>query len=74
MAGVVRSSNTKNHHRRLTLAFLAFLSSQIAHATARKLSDVKGISEAKVAKLKDLVKTMVPLDFKTAADALEDRK
>ena len=25
-------------------------------------------------KLKDLVKTMVPMDFKTAADALEDRK
>ena len=47
---------------------------QIAHATVRKLSDVKGISEAKVTKLKDLVKTMVPMDFKTAADALEDRK
>jgi DNA repair protein RAD51 len=47
---------------------------QIAHATARKLSDVKGISEAKVLKLKELVKSMVPMDFKTAADALEDRK
>ena len=46
----------------------------IAHATSRRLSDVKGISEAKVTKLKDLVRSLVPLDFKTAADALEDRK
>jgi len=47
---------------------------KIAHATVRKLSDVKGISEAKVMKLKDMVKNLVPMDFKTAADALEDRK
>jgi DNA repair protein RAD51 len=40
----------------------------------RKLSDVKGISEAKVLKIKDIVKSMVPMDFKTAADHLEDRK
>lgn len=46
----------------------------IAHATVRKLSDVKGISEAKVTKLKEIVKAMVPMDFRTAADALEDRK
>eukprot|EP00565_Helicotheca_tamesis_P003434 CAMPEP_0185733364 /NCGR_PEP_ID=MMETSP1171-20130828/19265_1 /TAXON_ID=374046 /ORGANISM="Helicotheca tamensis, Strain CCMP826" /LENGTH=346 /DNA_ID=CAMNT_0028403077 /DNA_START=16 /DNA_END=1056 /DNA_ORIENTATION=- len=46
----------------------------VAHATVRKLSEVKGISEAKVMKLKDIVKTLVPMDFKTAADALEDRK
>ena len=46
----------------------------MAHATARKLSEVKGISEAKVQKLKDVVKSMVPMDFKTAADALDDRK
>lgn len=46
----------------------------VAHATARKLSDVKGISEAKVTKLKEIVKTMVSMDFRTAADALEDRK
>lgn len=46
----------------------------VAHATTRKLSDVKGISEAKVSKLKDIVKGLVPMDFKTAADALEDRK
>jgi hypothetical protein len=38
------------------------------------LSDVKGISEAKVLKLKEIVNVMVPMDFKTAADALEDRK
>jgi DNA repair protein RAD51 len=47
---------------------------QIAHATTRKLCEVKGISEAKVLKLKEIVKSMVPMDFKTAADALEDRK
>jgi predicted RecB family nuclease len=46
----------------------------IAHSTIRKLTDVKGISEAKVQKLKELVKSMVPMDFKTAADALQDRK
>jgi DNA repair protein RAD51 len=40
----------------------------------RKLSEVKGISEAKVLKLKEAVKNLVPMDFKTAADALEDRK
>jgi len=38
------------------------------------ISEVKGISEAKVLKLKELAKGLVPLDFKTAADALEDRK
>lgn len=48
--------------------------SKIAHSTIRKLSDVKGISEAKVLKLKEIVKSMVPMDFKTASDALEDRK
>lgn len=46
----------------------------VAHSTVRKLSEVRGLSEAKVLKLKEIVKTMVPLDFKTAADALEDRK
>ena len=33
----------------------------VAHATTRRLSDVKGISEAKVAKLKDIVKSLVPM-------------
>ena len=47
---------------------------QVAHATVRKLSEVKGISENKVLKIKEIVKAMVPMDFKTAADALEDRK
>mmetsp|Transcript_8108 Transcript_8108/g.17472 ORF Transcript_8108/g.17472 Transcript_8108/m.17472 type:complete len:346 (+) Transcript_8108:72-1109(+) len=46
----------------------------IAHATSRRLSDVKGISEAKVLKLKEIVKQMVSMEFKTAADALEDRQ
>lgn len=35
---------------------------------------MRGISEAKVTKLKDIVKQIVPMEFKTAADALEDRK
>jgi DNA repair protein RAD51 len=47
---------------------------QIAHATTRRLSDVKGISEAKVLKLKEIVKQLVSMEFKTAADALEDRQ
>lgn len=51
-----------------------FTIESIAHATSRKLSEVKGISEAKVMKLKEAVRSLVPLDFKTAADALEDRK
>jgi DNA repair protein RAD51 len=46
----------------------------IAHATIRKLSEVKGLSEAKVTKLKEISKGIVPMEFKTAADALEDRK
>ena len=46
----------------------------VAHATVRKLSDVKGISEAKVLKIKELVKSMVPMEFKTAADHLQDRE
>ncbi len=46
----------------------------VAHSTVRKLSEVRGLSEAKVIKLKDIVKQLVPMEFKTAADALEDRK
>jgi DNA repair protein RAD51 len=46
----------------------------IAHATSRKLAEVKGISEAKVNKLKDIAKGLVPMEFKTAFDAMEDRK
>ena len=51
-----------------------FTVESIAHATSRKLADVKGISEAKVTKLKEIAKQLVPMEFKTAADALEDRK
>jgi DNA repair protein RAD51 len=57
-----------------TLTSLLSSIPQVAHATIRKLSEVKGISEAKVQKIKDIVKAMVPMSFKTAADALEDRK
>ena len=46
----------------------------MAHATIRKLCDIKGISEAKVQKLKQIANGLVPMDFKTAADALEDRR
>lgn len=51
-----------------------FTVESIAHATSRKLAEVKGMSEAKVGKLKDIAKQLVPMQFKTAADALEDRK
>lgn len=51
-----------------------FTVESIAHATSRKLAVVKGISEAKVNKLKDIAKGLVPMEFKTAYDALEDRK
>jgi RecA/RadA recombinase len=68
------SSAVASRHSSPSLLFIIIIMFQIAHATARKLSDVKGISEAKVLKLKELVKSMVPMDFKTAADALEDRK
>ena len=46
----------------------------IAHAMVRKLSEVKGISENKVAKLKTIARSLVPMDFKTATDCLQDRK
>ena len=46
----------------------------MAHATVRRLSDVKGISEAKIIKLKGIVKQMVAMEFQTATDALEARK
>lgn len=46
----------------------------LAHTTTRKLGEVKGISEAKVNKLKGIVSTLVSMDFKTAADVFEDRK
>lgn len=46
----------------------------IAHATVRKLTDVRGLSEAKVQKLKGIARIVVPMDFKTAADALADRQ
>lgn len=51
-----------------------FTVESIAHSTVRKLTDVKGLSENKVIKIKNIVKELVPMDFKTASDALEDRK
>jgi len=51
-----------------------FTVESVAHATVRRLSEVKGMSEQKIIKLKDMAKSLVPMDFKTAADALEDRK
>ena len=45
-----------------------------AHATIRNLSKMRGLLEPKVLKLKDLVKQLVPMEFKTAVNALEDQK
>lgn len=38
---------------------------QIAHATVRKLCDIKGISEQKAQKLKDIAYKLVPMGFVT---------
>jgi len=48
----------------------------IAHASMRKLVEVKGISEQKAQKLKDLIKTnqLVSIGFQTATDRLESMK
>ena len=48
----------------------------VAHSTLRKLQDVKGISEQKASKLKELIKTnnLVPLGFQTATTRLESLK
>jgi hypothetical protein len=49
---------------------------QIAHATLRKLVEVKGISEQKAQKLKDIIKAqqLVSLGFQTASSRLESMK
>ena len=46
---------------------------QIAHSTLRKLTDVKGISDQKAAKLKEIIKAnnLVCLGFQTASSRLE---
>lgn len=48
----------------------------VAHATMRKLLEVKGLSEPKVAKLKELIKAqnLVVLGFQTASNRLECMK
>ena len=48
----------------------------VAHATLRKLQEVKGISEQKAIKLKELIKAneLVPLGFKTATNRMLDLK
>lgn len=48
----------------------------IAHATTRKLADVKGMSEGKVQKLRDAIKNndLVKLGFETASTRLESLK
>jgi DNA repair protein RAD51 len=48
----------------------------LAHASMRKLVEVKGISEQKAQKLKDLIKTnqLVSIGFQTATDRLESMK
>jgi len=49
---------------------------KIAHSTLRKLVDVKGISEQKAQKLKDVIKAqqLVSLGFQTASSRLECMK
>jgi hypothetical protein len=49
---------------------------QIAHSTLRKLIEVKGISEQKAQKLKDIIKAnqLVPIGFQTATSRLECMK
>eukprot|EP01084_Bolivina_argentea_P276772 472339_1 len=46
----------------------------IAHATERKLTEVKGISEQKAKTLKEVAYKFVPLGFTTATHYLETRK
>jgi ERCC4-type nuclease len=50
--------------------------SQIAHNSLRRLCEVKGISEQKAQKLKDIIKTnnLVPMGFQTATSKLEGMK
>jgi hypothetical protein len=49
---------------------------QIAHGSLRKLVEVKGISEQKAQKLKELIKTnnLVSVGFQTATSKLECMK
>ena len=48
----------------------------VAHATIRKLQDVKGLSETKVQKIKDIIKSnqLVELGFQSATTKLEAAK
>jgi DNA repair protein RAD51 len=49
---------------------------QVAHSTLKKLTDVKGISDQKAIKLKEIIKAnnLVSLGFQTAASKLEGMK
>lgn len=49
---------------------------QIAHATLRKLLEVKGISEQKAQKIKEIIKTteIVKIGFQTATTRLSAMK
>lgn len=46
----------------------------IAHASLRKLQEVKGISEGKAQKLRDIAMKLVPCGFQTAAQELQRRE
>ncbi|CAM9462615.1 unnamed protein product [Phaeothamnion confervicola] len=46
----------------------------VAHATVRKLTEVKGISDVKAAKLKEIVYKLVPIGFTTATQHLQQRQ
>lgn len=46
----------------------------VAHATLRKLVEVKGISDQKAAKIKEIAYKLVPIGFCTAAQQLQQRQ
>jgi len=46
----------------------------VAHATIRKLCDVKGISDQKAQKLKEVAYKICPMGFQTATEALKQRE
>ncbi|GAB5032511.1 dna repair protein rad51 [Nannochloropsis oceanica] len=46
----------------------------VTHATIRKLTDIKGISDQKALKIKEVAYKLVPMGFLTAAQQLETRK
>lgn len=46
----------------------------VAHATIRKLTEIKGVTEQKAQKLKDIAYKIVPMGFATATQHLQQRQ